>query len=125
MGSRRANIEQWQAIDIDADFGQRNANRLRVQQRGLHGGNGGQPVKLRKAIARRKLRPDRRLHPLNAPALLIHHDRHIIAAMQRSQTICQRADLILAFEIPAKQDVPGRIRLAKKAALRVGQFQPG
>ena len=120
-----ADVQQWQAIDIDADLSQYESNRFGIAPRRLYRGHRCDVVKRIERSTSRKLWPDRTTHPGNAAPLLIDRNQNIVAAMQFAQAIRQRADLLAVFDIAFEQDIARRLDIAKQAFLVIGKGEAG
>ena len=125
MRAGLAHVEQRQAIDGNAHFGQIEAQRFRIGARGLDGAGGCQIVKPVVDLARRESQPFRRTHPGDPPAFLIYADEQPIPPMDFPQAVGKRAKLRPVFDIATKQDIAGRIALAEKGPLISGQRGSG
>ena len=125
IGTRLAHIEQRQAIDCDSGLRQVQPQRFCIRTRRLDRADWRQIIQSVEHALRRIWPPLRRLHPRHAAALLIDTDVRMIAAMNRAQIICQRAQLRPVGHIAAKQDIAGRIGLAEESALCGGQDGAG
>ena len=118
-----ADIKYGQAIDIDTDFSQRERNSLRIAARRLNRGDRGNVIQRVKRPASGKIRPDRRTHPRDTAALLVNQDGHIVAPMQRPQTIGQCTHLRAVFDIAFEQDIACWLDIAKQAFFVICQGQ--
>ena len=100
----------------DPDFGKIQAERFGIGARCLDRAGRGEIIEPVKRRSRRIGRPDRRFHPLDPPAFLIDRDQQLFAAVNRAQLIGQRAQLVAAFNIAAKDDVARRVCFPKERA---------
>ena len=121
MRVRHADIQDGQAIDVDADFVERERNGFGVATGCLNRGDRRDVVKRIERAASGEIRPDRWSHPCDAAAFLIDRDRHIVAAMQFAYAVGQRTDLRPVFDIALEQDVACWLDIAKQAFFVIRQ----
>ena len=77
-------VEQGQAIDVDADLTQHHRQRLRVDPHRLDRRHRRRVIERIEGGARRESGPFGRLHARNAAAFLIDQDRDVVAAGKRA-----------------------------------------
>jgi hypothetical protein len=125
MRAGLAHIEQRQAIDRNARFGQVQPQRLRIGARRRDGAGGGQVVKPVEHRAGGKGQPFGRLHPRHPAAFLIDADERPLAPVQRAQFVGQRPHLRAAGDVAAEQDVAGGIGIREEGPLVGGKGKSG
>ncbi len=118
-----AHIEQRQAIDADADFGQHRRERHRIEPRRLDRAGGRAFIERIERRAAREIGPFGRFHPRDAPALLVDQDRQIVAPVEIAQFVGELAQLFAIFDVAAEQDISRRVAVAKESAFITGQGQ--
>ncbi|OHC94864.1 MAG: hypothetical protein A2095_13930 [Sphingomonadales bacterium GWF1_63_6] len=118
-------IEQGQRVDGDADFRKRQGDGMGIGPRCCDRARRRDIIKTIEHRAGRKRGPDWRLHPGDAPPLLIDHDQQVVATMQGAQIIGQRPQLRPIDDIALEDNIACGLRLGKEGALVRGQGWPG
>src|SRR3546814_20592030 len=94
---------------------------MRIAACGFDSARRGYIIKSVKDRAGGKRRPDRRLHSRDPSPLLIYHDRQIIATVQGTQCISQRAKLLPVLDGSLEQAIASRFSLPKTLTLVLGE----
>ena len=123
-GALLADVEQGKAVHVDPARPQHQPERSRVGARRFDRRRRRCLIQPREILGGGERRPFRRLHPRDAPALLIDQDRQIAAAAEVAQRIREPKQLLRVAAIALEQDEGRRIGVTEEAPLSIRQLQP-